>query len=194
MKSILKSLLTGITSFLILSGCNSIKVISDKDPTVDFSQFKTFEYYGWAEESDKILNRFDKERIESAFGDEFRKRGMTYVESGGDVIITLFIVAEQKTKTTATTTGMGGMYGGYGGYYGYGPGYGWGGGMTTTTYNDYDYVVGTLVVDMYDAKAKHLIWEASGSKTIKEDTKGREDRIKISVAQIMKKYPVPAAK
>jgi len=180
----------------LLGACNSIKVISDKDPTVDFTQFKTFEYYGWADESDKILNRFDKERIESAFGNEFKKRSMTYVESGGDVIVTLFIVAEKKTKTTATTTGMGGMYGGYGygGDRGYGPGYGWGGGMTTTTYSDYDYGVGTLVVDMYDAKAKQLIWEASGSGTIKESTKGREDRINNSVALIMKKYPVPAAK
>ena len=110
MKNILKSTLLGSISFLLVSGCSSIKVISDKDSTVDFSQFKTFEYFGWADESDKILNRFDKERIEKAFGIEFGKRGLTYVDSGGDVIVTLFIVAEQKTKTTATTTGRGGMY------------------------------------------------------------------------------------
>ncbi len=194
MKNIMKALVMIVITTIVLGGCSSIKVISDQDSTVDFTKFSTFEYYGWAEESDKMLNRFDKERIESAFGDEFRKRGMTYVESGGDVIVTLFIVAEQKTKTTATTTGMGGMYGGYGGYYGHGPGYGWGGGMSTTTYSDYDYVVGTLVVDMYDAKAKQLIWEASGSGTIKENPKGREDRIKNTASLIMKKYPVPPAK
>lgn len=179
---------------LTISGCSGLKVIADQDPTVDFTQFKTYEYYGWAEESDKILNRFDKERIEKAFGEEFKKRGMSYVESGGDVIVTLFIVTEQKTRTTATTTGVGGTYGGYGGYYGYGPGYGWGGGMSTTTYNDYDYTVGTLVVDMFDAKAKQLIWEASGSGTIKEETKGREERINRAVQQIMAKYPVKPAK
>ncbi len=194
MKNIMKALVMIVITTIVLGGCSSIKVISDQDSTVDFTKFSTFEYYGWAEESDKMLNRFDKERIESAFGDEFRKRGMTYVESGGDVIVTLFIVAEQKTKTTATTTGMGGMYGGYGGYYGHGPGYGWGGGMSTTTYSDYDYVVGTLVVDMYDAKAKQLIWEASGSGTIKENPKGREDRIKNTASLIMKKYPVPPTK
>ncbi len=181
-------------AIILLGSCSSIKIITDKDATVDFTQFKTFEYFGWAEESDKILNRFDKERIETAFGDEFKKRGMTAVESGGDAIVTLFIVTEQKTKTTATTTGMGGMYGGYGGYYGHGPGYGWGGGMSTTTYSDYDYVVGTLVVDMFDSKAKQLIWEASASGTIKEKTKGREGRIKNTVAQIMAKYPVPVPK
>ncbi len=194
MKGYFKVGLLGFLITVVISSCSSIKVVSDMDQTVDFTKFKTFEYYGWAEESDKLLNRFDKERIEGAFGDEFRKRGMTYTESGGDVIITLFIVTEQKTKTTATTTGMGGMYGGYGGYYGYGPGYGWGGGMSTTTYSDYDYAVGTLVIDMYDAKKKQLIWEASGSGTIKENPKGREERIKNVAMLIMKKYPVPATK
>jgi len=91
----------------------------------DWSEFKTLEYYGWAEESDKILTRFDKERIEKSFGEEFRQRGFTIVEDGGDMIVTLFIVVKQKTTQTATTSSMGGMYGGYyGGYYGYGPGYG----------------------------------------------------------------------
>ena len=190
----MKTAVLATLTILIFSACSSIKVVTDKDPTVDFTSFKTYEYYGWAEESDKMLNRFDKERIEEAFGAEFIKRGMTFVESGGDVIVTLFIVAEQKTKTTATTSGMGGGYGGYGGYYGHGPGYGWGGGMSTTTYSDYDYMVGTLVVDMFDSKAKQLIWEASGSGTIKENPKGREDRIKQSVGKIMQKYPVAVTK
>jgi len=117
-----------LISIIIMGGCTSLKVTSDYDKSIDFSKHKSFEYYGWAEESDQLLNRFDKERIEKAFGDEFRKRGMEYVESGGDLIVTLFIVTEQKSQTTATTTGVGGGYGGYGygGYYGYGPGYGWG--------------------------------------------------------------------
>jgi hypothetical protein len=194
MKIITKTHTLGLISILLLGACSSIKILSDKDDSVDFTKFSTYEYYGWADNSDKILNRFDKERIEKAFGAEFKKRGMSYVESGGDAIVTLHIVTEQKTQTTATTTGMGGMYGGYGGYYGYGPGYGWGGGMSTTTYSDYDYTVGTLIVDMYDAGEKKLIWEASGSGTVKDKEKGREDRINRAVAQIMLKYPVAASK
>jgi hypothetical protein len=180
----------------LFNACSGIKVITDYDKTVDFSKYKTFEYYGWSQDSDKLLNRFDKERIEKAFGDEFTKRGLKYVESGGDLIVTLFIVTEQKEQTTATTTGMGGGYGygyGYGGYYGYGPGYGWGG-MSHTTYNTYDYTVGTLVVDVYDATEKKLIWESSGEGTINENPKGKDERIPTAIEKIMKPYPVEPAK
>ncbi len=173
---------------LILSSCSSMKVTTDLDKTVNFEDLKTLEYWGWSDDSDKILNRFDKERIEEAFGDEFRKRGVEVVEKGnGDMIVSLFIVTEQKSETTATTSSMGG---GYGGYYGYGPGYGWGGGHSTTTFNEYEYIEGTLVISVYDVKNKQLIWEAIGKKTIDEDPKKREANTAKNIAYIMKDYPV----
>jgi len=176
---------------LILSSCSSLKVTTDLDRTVNFADYKSLEYWGWADDSDKILNRFDKERIETAFGNEFKKRGIDVVEKGqGDMIVSLFIVTEQKTQTTATTTSMGGGYGGYGGYYGHGPGYGWGGGHSTTTFDDYDYTVGTLVISVYDAEKKQLIWEAVGVGTVDEDPKNREENVAKAVAKIMKDYPV----
>lgn len=185
-----------LISIIIMGGCTSLKVTSDYDKSIDFSKHKTFEYYGWAEDSDKLLNRFDKERIEKAFGEEFKKRGLEYVESGGDLIVTLFIVTEQKSQTTATTTGVGGGYGayGYGGYYGYGPGWGWGGGMSTTTYNTYDYTVGTLVVDVYDAGDKKLIWESAGQGTVDDNPNSRDENIPKAVAKIMNPYPIAAPK
>ena len=186
------SLFTGL---LILNACSGIKVITDTDPTVDWSEYKTLEYYGWAEESDKIMTRFDKERIEKAFGEEFRKRGFSLVKEDGDMIVTLFIVVEQKTTQTATTTGMGGMHGGYyGGYYGYGPGYGWGSGHSTTTIQEYDYEVGTLVCDVFDAKEEKLIWEGIGTGTINDNPEKREKNIPLSVEKIMYKFPVAPVK
>ena len=184
MKKILK-LLPILVISLFLSACSSVSVTTDYDKTVDFTQIKTFEYYGWAAESDKILNDLDKRRIESAFGDEFKKRGMQLVESGGDVIVALFIMTQDKTQYNATTTGAG-----YGGYYGYGPGYGWGGGHSTTTINEYDYEVGTLVCDVFDKKKEVLIWEGIGTKTIVENPEKREVTIPKAVKAIMSKFPV----
>ncbi len=192
----LTGLFAGLMLLLFLTGCSSLKVTSDLDKSVDFSSIKTYEYYGWADDSDQILNRFDKERIEDAFGEEFSKRGMSEVENEADVIVALYIVTEQKTQTTATTTGMGGGYGGYGygGYYGYGPGWGWGGGMSTTTYHDYDYTVGTLVVSVFDAKKEQLIWTSVGSGTIKENPDSRGKNIPRVIQAIMGKYPVKPTK
>ena len=153
------SVLLLIPALLFIGGCASIKVTSDMDKSVDFAKYKTFQYYGWQKDSDKLLNDLDKQRIEKAFGEEFKKRGLEYVKENGDLIVTLFIVTEKKTQTTANTTmmGGGGPYGYYGGYYGWGPGWGWGVGHATTTYSTYDYQVGTLVVDVFDAKEKKLI-------------------------------------
>lgn len=196
----MKYLTFGLVAIL-LAGCSSIKVTSDFDTTVDFTKFKTFEYYGWAEESNKILNQLEQERIESAFGKELNARGLTGVKKGdgGDVLITLYVVTEEKTSTTAntTTTGMGGY--GYGGYYGYGPAYGWGGSSmhnSTTTYSERDYTVGTLVIDVYDSKEKKLIWESVGQGTIKESKtpEQKEKNTTIAVAKIMATYPVKPAK
>lgn len=189
MKNLFIALLAGI----LLSSCSSLSVVSDLDKTVDFTQFEDLEYYGWTDNSDQILNRFDKERIEEAFGAEFKSRNLTIVEKGeGDIIVSLYIVTQQKTQTTANTSSMGG---GYGGYYGYGPGYGWGGGHSTTTFSEYDYTDGTLIVSVYDAEKEQLIWESVGKGTINENPEKREASIPKAVAQIMSEYPVqPAGK
>jgi hypothetical protein len=185
----MKKLLYLATITLLLSSCSGIKVISDYDKTIDFNQFETFEYYGWAEESDKILNRFDRERIEQAFGDEFAARNLKYVDEGGDLVVVLFIVVEQKTQQSASTTHHGGG-GYYGGYYGHGPGYGWGPSYSTTTVSEYDYQVGTLVCDVFDAKSKTLIWEGIGTKTVDENPNNRDKNIPKAVKAIMAQYPV----
>ena len=62
----MKKLLLLPVIVLALSACSTLKVSYDVDGSVDFEQYKTFEYYGWAEESDKILNRLDRDRIEQS--------------------------------------------------------------------------------------------------------------------------------
>ena len=175
---------------LILTACgSSISVVSDYDKTVDFNNYKTISYYGWADNSDKILNRFDKERIEKAFAEEFEKRGLKIVDGPSDLIVALHIVTERKTQVTANTVNTGGMYG-YGGYYGYGPGWGYGGGMSSTTYNEYEYTNGSLSCSVYDVAKEVLVWESIGTGVVDEDPESREESIPEAVAKIMERYPV----
>jgi hypothetical protein len=173
-----------------LSACSSTKITSDFDKAADFTEYKDFHYLGWAKDSDQILNDLDKTRIENAFANEFARRGIKFVDqSEADATVSLFIVVDQKTSTTAYTDHYGGM--GYG--YGY-PTWGWGGGMSTTRYQEYDYLDGTLVVDVFDAESKKLVWQGVASGTINENTKNREDRINRVAAAIMDQYPVEPAK
>ena len=183
--------------FAIMSGCSSTKVVSDKDPSVNFEEFKTYEFYGWRDNSDQILTRFDRERIQQSFAEEARKRGMTRVDSGGDIIVTLNVIGKVKTQQTAntTTTGMGmGMGPGMGRRGMMGPGWGWGTAHSTTVINEREYLEGSLIVEAFDPDDKLLIWQAVGTKTVSEDPQKRAKGIPKKVEAIMKKYPVKPIK
>ncbi len=185
-----------ILTVILLSGCSATKVVSDFDGTEDFTQFKTYEFAGWANDSDQLLNRFDRERIEQAFVEEGRKRGMEPVKENGDVIVSLFITAQQRTQQTAHTTSTGTMMGGPRmGRRGMGaPGWGWGMGHSTTVINETEYLEGSLMIEMYDVEDQKLIWQAIGTKTISDNPQKRAQGIPKKVAAIMRKYPVKPQK
>jgi hypothetical protein len=188
----IRSVLILLITALVFGACSSLKITSDYDKEADFSKYKDFYYLGWAEGSDKLLNDIEKDRIEKAFGEEFKNRGIEFVDqSEADAAVSLYIVVDQKTSTTAYTNHYGGY--GYGGGYGY-PGWGWGGGQSTTTYNEYDYFVGTLVVDVFDAQSKSLVWQGVASATISENPKKREANIPRVAKAIMSRYPVTPSK
>lgn len=174
-----------IGSFLFLFSCSSIKVTSDHDKSVDFNKYKTYVFLGWQSDSDKILNDLDKERLRKAFAAEFEKRNLKLVKEDGDLAITLFVVVDQKTSINAYTN----YYGGAG--YGYRrSAWGWGGGYSTTTYTESDYLKGTLVVDVFDGKSKDLVWQGVGTKTIEENPEKRAKNIPKGAETIMKSFPI----
>lgn len=192
--------LTKIFAFLLVVILSTssfyAQVTSDYDKTVDFTKYKTFDFEGWQDNSDQLINDLDKTRILDSFGEEFRNRNLTYVEEGGDMIITFYFVIDQKTSTTAYTNYNGAM--GYGGGWGYGYGRGWGMGMgmgsSTTTYSENVYDVGTFVVDAYDGESKKLVWQGISRKTINSNPKKREKTIPKGVKKLMKKFPIQAPK
>lgn len=201
MKKIVLILLAG---FMLFS-CKPLTVLNDVDRSVDFTQFKTVEFYGWTDDNLGLNGSFFKNRIEKALQSEFLKRSIKTVKKGeGDLIISLFVVSEQKRESyvNSGTNYIGGTgvrpYGGYGygGYYGYGPRYGWGGGyvQTTTTYGESVYSEGTLIVSAYDARKEELVWETVAMKTIDRNSKNPDEDITKIVAKIMTTYPIQPEK
>ncbi len=182
------TLLFALFVSLTLTNPVHAQVRSDYDKNADFSKYKTYSFLGWQQESDQLVNDFDKKRIYDAFKTEFSARGMEYVESGGDASITFFVVVNQKTSTTAYTNYTGG--------YGYRSRWGWGmgPGYATTTYHESDYNEGTFVVDMYDNGTKELVWQGVLTKVITENPQKREKTIPKNVKKLMKKYPVKPSK
>jgi hypothetical protein len=170
----------------LMVSCSTVKVVTDMDKTVDFTQYKTYSFLGWQQNSDQIMNEFDKKRMHEAFGNEFKARGLEFVEEGGDMAVSLFIVIDQKTSVTAYTDYYGSGGNGYSRYGG-----GWGYGSSTTTYSENDYLKGTLVLDVFDTKTKDQIWQGVATGTVTEDPAKREKTIPKSVGALMKEFPVP---
>lgn len=164
------------------------QITSDYDKETDFSKYQTYAFAGWEKNSDQILNEFDKKRILDAMQNEFSERGLELVESDADANVTLYVVVDNKTSTTAYTTYNGGL--------GYGPGWGWGmgmgglGGTSTTNYSEDDYKEGTLVVDMYDQDSKKLVWQGVLQTVVKENPEKREKTIPKKISKLMKEFPV----
>lgn len=184
----MKSLLTVIT-FLSFIVANAQKVTTDFDESTDFNEYNSYQFLGWQDDSDKALNEFDKKRMRDAFQSELDARNLKMLDSEADMAMSLYIVVNQKTSTTAYTN--------YHGSTGYGyrrGGRGWGNGYSTTSYSESDYLEGTLVMDVFDAESKELIWQGVATGTIKEKPEKREKSIPKSVAKLMKKFPIAKAK
>lgn len=126
------------------------QVKTDYDRSADFSRYKT---YSW--EKVQTQDPLWVDRIKEAVNAALAAKGLTPVESGGDVAI----VAMEMTKNQRTLNTF---------YDGFGGGWRWGGGFGNATTTVDNYKVGTLVVDLFDANTKKVIWRGSASDTLSD--------------------------
>ncbi len=192
MKNSVKAAFTIALAVLIIGSAFS-QVTTDYDRSVDFTKYKTFSFAGWQKDSEKLLNDLDKTRLRDAFKAEFANRDLKIVTDNADALVSLYLVIDNKTSTTAYTDFNGGMGMGAGRGWGMGVG-GVGLGSATTTYSEDDYEEGTLVVDVYDASTQKLIWQGTSQSTVQANASKREKTIPKKVKKLMNKYPVEPVK
>ena len=97
----MKNFIYVILASAIMAGCSSISVTTDYDKTADFNSFKTYSFFEWQEESDKLLTRFDKERIKNSVGEELEARGYKFVEGEADLTVSLYLLFWNKKLAEA---------------------------------------------------------------------------------------------
>jgi hypothetical protein len=151
------------------------QVKTDFDHQANFSDYKT---YSWQEI--KPANSLWDSRIKSAVDAQLTAKGLTQVPGGGDVAVVAI-------KTTQTQRSLQTFYDGFGG------GWGWrrfgGGGFGESTTTEEDYKEGTLVIDLYDAKTKQLIWRGSTQGMVSDKAEKNEKNLEKGVAKMFKKFP-----
>ena len=149
-------------------------VKTDYDRTTDFSQYKT---YSW--EKIQTQDALWVDRVKSAVNSDLTAEGWTQVPSGGDVAI----VAIEMTKTQRT---LDTFYNGFGGGWRFGGGFG----DATTTVDTYK--VGTLVVDLFDATTKKLIWRGSATDTLSDKSDKNIKNLNRGIQKMFDHFPPKA--
>jgi hypothetical protein len=148
-------------------------VKTDYDHSANFGQYKT---YSWEKVRTKDALLVD--RIKSAVNSALAAKGLTEVPSGGEVEV--FAIETTQNQQTLDT-----FYNGFGG------GRRWRGlggfGDSTTTVETYQ--VGTLVVDLFDAKTEKLIWRSSSSDTLSDNPDKNTKNLDKGVNKMFQHFP-----
>ena len=147
-------------------GC-ALKSHTDFDPHIDFSKFKSFAQAPPPDIKPKALVGYSEitgRRIQEHIATSLQAKGYQKVsKSKADMIVAFSVSGEPRAE----------IVGGGPGWYG-------------NTYTQH-YVEGHLVINMYDAKSKQLVWHGWVNDRIYDAQDAK--RVPEAVEAIMKKFP-----
>jgi Domain of unknown function (DUF4136) len=166
-----KTILLSVTMMMLASVVSvAQQVKTDYDRNAKFNQYKT---YSWS--SVKTKDPLLVDRIKSAVNSTLSARGLTQIDSGGDLsIVAMAITRNQQTLNTFYDGGFGGWR--------------WGGFGNATTTTD-TYKVGTLVVDLFDTQSKELVFRGSSSDTLSNNSEKNIKNLNKGVDKMFKHFP-----
>jgi hypothetical protein len=174
--------LAGLAALLLVPAVAMAQKVSyDFDKSADFSGYKTYA----TKEGTPVGQQLIDDRIVAAIDSQLAAKGLKKATGEPDVVVVYHVAFDKQKDISTFSSGYGGGYGPYG----YGWGGGWGGGTTSTTVRDI--LVGTLVIDMADAKKKQVVWRGMGVKEVDTNAKPekRDKSINNAVTKIFKNYP-----
>ena len=150
----------------------------DYDHLTNFAQYHT---YSWlkVEAGDSLW----EERIQRAVDDQLMAKGWVRVPTGGNAAVSAIGSTHDEQQLNTFYNGLGGGWGWWG----------WGGGgfgeATTTVQN---IPIGDLVIDIFDAHTKKLIWRGTAEKTLSSHPQKNEKKLEHELEDLFKKFPPPA--
>ena len=175
----MKTFIIAALTIFICSGCSSINVLSDYDPTRDFSDYGT---YRWAKikeiNSEDVLNKNSllRKRIQVGVDKVLGEKGFKKLDEGDPDFVVLIHAGVQPRMNVYHHAP-----------YWYHPWWGPYGGYTSVSY----YEQGTLVIDIVDNSEKELSWRGLGTGTVKRfsDPEALQEEIDFTVRKILEDFP-----
>ena len=135
----------------------------------DFTQFHT---YAWASNNanqvqNSILAQVAHQDVDSAL----QGKGLKLVQESENPDMLVLASGGLRQQTSYSAWGMRGIGGGMGGI--------------TPEQN----VEGTLIVDLYDAKNKNLVWRGIAQNTLSNKGNKNQEMVKKAITKMFKQYP-----
>ncbi len=135
----------------------------------DFSQYHT---YTWASNNaNQIQNSILAQQAQSDINTAMQGKGLQMVQESQNPDMILLASGGMQQQTSYSAWGMRGIGGGMGGI--------------TPQQN----VVGTLIVDLYDAKSKSLLWRGIAQNTLSTNGSKNSQMVTKAVQKMFKQYP-----
>ena len=178
-----------LPALLLLIACAySQDVHYNYDRSANFDSYKTYQWVDLAGPGGKVPDQLIDQDIKRAVDEQLSQKGLTRVESGGDLQVGYHAILREEKGINLNGFGYGGGPWGWGG--------GWGGfNGGTVTGQTSTITSGTLLVDIYDPTRKQLIWRGDATKTI--DISKNPDKnyknLQRAMAKLFKNYPPQTA-
>jgi len=182
MKRISKVAITFGAAVLIAAAAGAQKAYIDYDHTANLSSYKTFAI---AEPKGENSLAERSPLAHQHILAELKKRilaagNLKESTTDPDLYVTYSVASKEEMSMSTSGYAMGPGWGG--GYYWAGGGWG----STTTTVNTY--TIGTIVVDIWDAKAKRAVWRGVASDTVPENPQKGIKKIDKALDKLVKKW------
>jgi hypothetical protein len=134
-----------------------------------FSQYHT---YTWAtDNANQIQNSILAQEAKSDIDNALQGKGLRAVSESENPDIILTANGGMKQQTSYSAMGMRGF----------------GGGMGTITPEEN--VIGTMIVDLYDAKTKSLVWRGIAQNTLSNNGSKNSQLVSKAVVKMFKQWP-----
>ncbi len=177
----------------LLPACSTgLTVRSDIDPTVDFSRYKTYNFFEPMGIEQGYNSPIFGEHYRSSIGAEMSRRGYRLADTP-DLLINVTLRADDKVRMKSFTAPY--MSGAYysrpgGPYYGSALGVGVAAGQTATVTTE-----ASVFIDFVDLEEHRVVWQGVTVVDVTDKVSQKlRDAIYTSVDAVMKEYPNTAGK
>jgi len=174
-------LLISLIGMLLMNCSTPLKVYTTHEKDVDFTSYKTFDFYEIKEEHLR-LKEVNRRRLAMAIEVELGYKGIKRSINNPDILVNLYSLMNRTENTADKTSSVG--------YYGAATPYGAGIGVSVSPQSKYSeyYAQGTVTIDLVDREQNRLILEG----VAKVDAGSSEDAdrmINYTVKKVFKDIP-----